>query len=129
MTQGAVVTIPDEIMFRKVMSYLATAVSVVTTKGVDYEHGAIISALSSVSMKPFLLLICLHRKSATYRAITAAEKSALSILGSDYQAVAILLASCNTNKFNFEIIERSADVTAFVKEFLVKIRRKLVETF
>jgi hypothetical protein len=34
-------TLPDEAIFRKAMSHLATGVSVVTAKGVDGEHGAI----------------------------------------------------------------------------------------
>ncbi|MEW9298098.1 hypothetical protein [Acetobacter oryzifermentans] len=38
-------TLPDEAIFRKAMSHLATGVSVVTAKGVDGEHGATTSAL------------------------------------------------------------------------------------
>lgn len=122
-------TLPDEAIFRKAMSHLATGVSVVTAKGVDGEHGATISALTSVSMEPLLLLICLHRKSATYRAIAEAGIFGLSILGSDHKDVAMLFASRNADKFNSGMIERSADGTAFVRESLVKMHCELVETF
>ena len=108
-------TISDEAIFRKAMSHLATGVSVVTAKGVDCEHGATISALTSVSMEPLLLLICLHRKSATYRAVAEAGTFGLSILGDDHKNVALLFASRNADKFNSEMIERSADGTAYVR--------------
>lgn len=122
-------TLPDEAIFRKAMSHLATGVSVVTAKGVDGEHGATISALTSVSLEPLLLLICLHRKSATYRAIAEAGTFGLSILGNDHKDIALLFASRNGDKFNSEMIERSADGTAFVRGSLVKMRCELVETF
>lgn len=66
-------------------------------------------------MEPLLLLICLHRKSATYRAITEAKTFGLNILGNDHKDIALLLASRNADKFNSEIIEHAADGTAYVR--------------
>lgn len=86
-------TLPDKTLFQKTISYLATGASVVTAKGVDGEHDATTSTLTSVSLEPLLLLICLHRKSAIYRAIAEAGTFGLSILGDDHKNVALLFTS------------------------------------
>ncbi|WP_143217180.1 hypothetical protein [Acetobacter indonesiensis] len=118
-------TLPDEIMFRKAMSYLATGVFVVPERVLTENNGTIISALPF----SFYETVSTADLPSSEECDHGGREIALSILGRYHQAVAMLLARCNTNKFNFEIIERSADVTAFVREYLVKMRCKLVETF
>lgn len=127
--KDVVMTTPNETDFRKAMSHFATGVAVVTAKGSEGEQGATISALTSVSLDPLLLLICLNRGSATYRAIAESGVFGLSILGNDHKDVAMLFASRTGDKFGSDVIERSADGTAFVRDSLVKMDCELVETF
>ncbi|WP_040507304.1 flavin reductase family protein [Gluconobacter morbifer] len=122
-------TTPHEQDFRRAMSHFATGVAVVTAKGSEGEQGATISALTSVSLDPLLLLICLHRGSSTYRAIAEAGTFGLSILNNSHKDVAMLFASRTGDKFASEVIERAEDGTVFVRDALVKMHCELVETF
>jgi flavin reductase (DIM6/NTAB) family NADH-FMN oxidoreductase RutF len=57
--------------FRRVLSKLATAVSVITTDGPTGVTGATCSAVCALSDDPSMLLACVHGKSATNAAIKA----------------------------------------------------------
>ncbi|MBS1049678.1 flavin reductase [Gluconobacter sp. NFX36] len=115
--------------FRRAMSHFATGVAVVTAKGSEGEQGATISALTSVSLDPLLLLICLHRGSSTYKAIAEAGRFGLSILNNSHKDVAMLFASRTADKFGSDVVVRSEDGTAFIDGALVQMHCELVETF
>ncbi|MBS1037981.1 flavin reductase family protein [Gluconobacter cerinus] len=115
--------------FRRAMSHFATGVAVVTAKGSEGEQGATISALTSVSLDPLLLLICLHRGSSTYKAIAEAGRFGLSILNNIHKDVAMLFASRTADKFESDVVVRAEDGTAFIDGALVQMHCELVETF
>ena len=53
----------DRAEFIKAMRRVASSVTVVTTDGVAGRHGATVSAFSSVSADPPMVLVCLHHLS------------------------------------------------------------------
>jgi flavin reductase (DIM6/NTAB) family NADH-FMN oxidoreductase RutF len=77
---------PDD--FVRAMGAAATGVTVVTTAGVAGRFGLTVSALSSVSAEPPLLLICVNRRNPSVAAITQNGRFAVNILGESQAEVA-----------------------------------------
>lgn len=72
---------PDELHFRKVMGHFATGVTIVTSRTASGEpRGLTASAVSSVSLRPLLLLVCLSRGSSTRNAVLRSGVFAVNVL-------------------------------------------------
>jgi flavin reductase (DIM6/NTAB) family NADH-FMN oxidoreductase RutF len=78
--------------FIAAMGAAATGVSVVTTEGPAGKFGLTVSAISSVSADPPLLLACVNRKSPAFAAIMQNGRFAVNLLGSNNQDVAEIFA-------------------------------------
>ena len=66
--------------FRAVFSRLATGVLVLTTEAEGGPHGMTVNAVSSVSLDPFLVLVCVEKGTVMERLIEESGLFALSIL-------------------------------------------------
>lgn len=69
--------------FRKAMGSFAAGVTVVTTCHEGRLVGTTVSAFSSVSMEPPLVMVCLKRESRTLAALSQARAFCVNILASD----------------------------------------------
>ncbi len=78
---------------RQVMGRFATGVSVVTTLSGGHDHAMTADTLTSVSLDPLLILVCVQRDSRFHDAVLAAEVFGASILGADQRAVSDWLAT------------------------------------
>ena len=74
--------------FRSAMSQAVTGVNVVTTKGSSSRYGLTVSAVSSVSTEPPMLLVCINQKNVACSAIDVNGSFAINVLGSGHQALA-----------------------------------------
>ena len=59
----------DKDTFRHVIGHFASGVTVLTTQNKGEDFGATASAVSSLSLDPPMLLVCLNRRSSTQEAI------------------------------------------------------------
>lgn len=73
--------------FLAAMAKAATAVTVVVTDGPAGRRGTTVSALSSVSAEPPLLLVCLHRLSPTCEAIAANRRFTVNLLAEQQSSI------------------------------------------
>jgi flavin reductase (DIM6/NTAB) family NADH-FMN oxidoreductase RutF len=81
---------PEE--FRDVIGHFASGVTVITAAH-DGEHkGTTASAVSSLSLEPPMVLICLNKTSSTATAVAAAGRFAVNILGEDQAEEAMRFA-------------------------------------
>jgi flavin reductase (DIM6/NTAB) family NADH-FMN oxidoreductase RutF len=71
----------DPVQFRQVMGQFATGVTVLTTVHEGRFHGMTANSVTSVSLDPLLILVCLLREARTCLAIQQAERFAVNILG------------------------------------------------
>jgi flavin reductase (DIM6/NTAB) family NADH-FMN oxidoreductase RutF len=72
--------------FRHVIGHFATGVTVITTIGPDGDPvGTTASAVTSLSLDPPLILVCLDRASATLAALIAHGAFAVNVLGARQQ--------------------------------------------
>ena len=88
---------PEE--FRDIIGHFASGVTVVTALHDDTPYGTTASAVSSLSLEPPMLLVCLNRQSSTGRAIGAARRFAVNILGEDQPDAAMRFARKGPDKF------------------------------
>lgn len=79
--------------FKQVMAHVATPVAVVTAQLDGRPAGATVSAFTSVSMTPPMILVALDRGSETLELVTASKTFGLNILGRDQHATALTFAT------------------------------------
>ena len=78
----------DENRFRDVMSRLVTGVALVTCRLDGSVHGLTVNAVSSVSLNPPLVLVCLDRRGNSHDPVIAAGAFAVSVLASHQEEMA-----------------------------------------
>lgn len=99
----------DAAAFRTLMGSFATGVAVVTTRGPAGQlAGMTASAVSSVSLAPPLLLVCVDRATDFHREIEDAAHFALSVLAADQEPL--------SRRFAAELEDRFAGVGYTVEE-------------
>lgn len=78
---------------RRAMGRFATGVAVVTTRDRGIDHAMTVNALTSVSLDPPLLLVCVEQEARFHDAVTAAGFFAVSLLQESARPVAAWLAT------------------------------------
>lgn len=87
-------------VFRHVMGALAAGVAVVTTVEESGEpRGLTTTAVTSVSLDPPLLLVCVGRQSRTLPSLRRAGRFTVNLLDAEFSAVALRFASTLDDKF------------------------------
>lgn len=85
--------------FKAALGSFASGVNVITVRAEDgAPHGMTANAFSSVSMDPFLILICVNRDTRTYRLIRQQERFGVNILGSDGRDISDYCARAGQDK-------------------------------
>ena len=75
------------------MGRFASGVTVITTRAGGADHGTTASAVSSLSMEPPMVLVCLNQTSVTQAAVREAACFAVNILGADQGDIAFQFAT------------------------------------
>ena len=90
---GGDVALPDADRFRRAMGRFATGVVVLTTRTRDVDNAMTASALTSVSLEPMLLLVCVEREARFHDAVIESGCWGVSVLSSSDRAAADWLAT------------------------------------
>ena len=85
--------------FRKGLSRFASGVTVVTCKAESGNLGLTVSAFSSLSLEPPLVLICVHACSSVHDELKEGKCFAVNILAEDQEPISRLFASKNADRF------------------------------
>jgi len=83
----------DEESFRDVLRNWASGVTVVTSRAGDEIHGMTVSAFSSVSADPPLVLVCANQASTTHEVIQKGGLFAVNILASHQEQISNVFAA------------------------------------
>lgn len=87
-------------LFRRVMSSFASGVTVITVIGPDgTPTGFTASAVTSLSLEPRMLLVCVSERSATLQAVKEAGNFVVNILSGSQQYVAQQFATRRDDRF------------------------------
>lgn len=101
----------DPVAYRRVISHFTSGVAVITTQHGGNRFGVTASAVSSLSMDPPMLLVCLNRQLATTDALSEAGVFAVNILGEKQAELAVQFATRHPDKFrDVELMNRELDV-------------------
>ena len=85
--------------FRDIMANFAASVTVVTSYWDERHHGLTVSAFTSVSLDPPLVLICIDHASHSIEALQAAGGFTVNMLREGTADVALRFASKDPDKF------------------------------
>jgi flavin reductase (DIM6/NTAB) family NADH-FMN oxidoreductase RutF len=102
--------------FKSSLGRFASGVTVVTTKDNDGKlHGLTVSAFSSVSMNPPLILVCIHKNTGSYSSFEESKAFVVNILEESQQQISNHFASHSDDKFsgqNYELNENGLPILA-----------------
>ncbi|UYB35849.1 flavin reductase [Arthrobacter koreensis] len=90
----------DQDMFRRVVGHFASGVTVITTSHDGRLYGTTASAVSSLSMDPPMMLMCLNRSSSTHDAVRAAGIYVINILADHQEDLALRFGRKGADKFS-----------------------------
>lgn len=85
--------------FRDAAGKFATGVTVITTDRAGKAYGTTVSAVSSLSMDPPMMLICLNSASQTHDMVLKSGKFAVNVLSEDQEDLAFAFARKGDSKF------------------------------
>jgi len=97
--------------FRSALGRWASGVTIVTAAAGDRIHGMTVSAFSSVSLDPPLVLVCADKASKTLEVIEAGGCFAVHVLRAGQEALSNTFASKKEEHRRFEEIEWRAGAT------------------
>ncbi|MFZ0091100.1 MAG: flavin reductase [Solirubrobacteraceae bacterium] len=86
--------------FRDVIGHFATGVTVITAVDGEEQYGTTASAISSLSLEPPMLLICMNRQSSTGAAVGRVRRFAVNILNEHQDDLARRFATKAERKFD-----------------------------
>ncbi len=89
----------DPAVFREVISNFMSGVVIVTARHEDSIQGMTVSAISSLSLEPPMLVICLNRNARTQELVHLAGTFAINILGEQQGHLADRFASRHDDRF------------------------------
>src|SRR6185369_13999825 len=82
----------DTASFRKTIGTFATGVTVVTTANEGRLHGVTANSVTSVSLDPLLLLVCVDKAAHAHAELLRCSSFGVSILAADQKDVSNLFA-------------------------------------
>ncbi len=89
----------DPIVFRQVIGNFASGVTVITTREQDTNYGLTASAVTSLTLEPPMLLVCINKNTGTQAAISRTRTFGVNILGQEQGNLAYQFAKPQSNKF------------------------------
>jgi flavin reductase (DIM6/NTAB) family NADH-FMN oxidoreductase RutF len=89
----------DQASFREAISHFASGVAVITTLHDGERVGMTASAVSSLSLDPVLLLVCINTTLKTHRAIDSSRRFVVNVLGDGQERLALHFARSVDDKF------------------------------
>lgn len=113
--------------FRNAMGHLISGVSVITTHADGVDYGLTASAVSSVSLEPPMLLVCVNQNTGTCHAISKSKSFGVNILHAEQGGVGIQFATPSDDKFRGIQISRGIDNQPLLDDALVSIECRVVE--
>ena len=120
----------DPRSFRKALGCFATGVTVVTTQHPDTQApaGVTVSAFSSLSLEPPLVLFCLGNKTSSLEAFKANGHFAINVLAEGQRDLSIRFASRSEDKWAGLKFERGLGDVPLLGGCLATLECKLVNT-
>jgi len=89
-----------ESTFRDAISLFATGVTVITSRTETGPAGMTASAVTSLSLNPVMLLVCISTRLPTHEVLESTGRFAVNVLGESDSALALRFATPGIDKFS-----------------------------
>lgn len=119
----------DPDLFRSVLGRFATGVTVVTTRDDHGDHGMTVSAFSSVSLEPPLVLVCVAHDAMMTPVITAANHFVVNILSDGQEALSRRFSSKLDDRFAGIGFSRGEHVIVILDDVLAWMECRVVNVY
>ncbi|HEX6057630.1 MAG TPA: flavin reductase family protein [Gemmatimonadaceae bacterium] len=117
----------DSALFRSVLGRFASGVTVVTTRDADgRDHGMTVSAFSSVSLEPPLVLCCIERRATMHPVLERARTFAVNILSASQEALSRRFSERENERFDGIGYERGQSGAALLEGVLAYLECRIV---
>jgi len=113
--------------FRSVAGHLASGVAVITTESGGTAFGMTVSSVTSLSLEPPLMLVCLNSAMPTSTAVDEAGAYAVNVLDRDSGELAHRFASAQKNKFAGVSTSPGSTIAPILDDALAHIECEVVE--
>jgi flavin reductase (DIM6/NTAB) family NADH-FMN oxidoreductase RutF/DNA-binding GntR family transcriptional regulator len=117
----------DGTVFRQVIGNFMSGVVVITTSHEGENHGMTVSAISSLSLEPPMLLICLNAASGTQAAVHRSGKFGVNILAEQQGHIAERFARPGTDKFAGLAVRSGATGVPLLSDALAMLECRVTE--
>jgi flavin reductase (DIM6/NTAB) family NADH-FMN oxidoreductase RutF len=115
---------------RRVMGHFATGVTVITTFSKEGKlHGLTANAVSSLSLDPPLLIICVDKKAESYACFEDSGVFTVNILGDEQEDLSRRFAVSGGEKFEGVAYRRGANGAPILSGALAHLECKLHATY
>jgi 4-nitrophenol 2-monooxygenase / 4-nitrocatechol 4-monooxygenase, reductase component len=116
---------PDK--FKHVIGHFSSGVSIITVRNSGVNFGITASAVSSVSVEPPMLLVCVNKNTGTCHAISESESFTVNIMNEAQKELALRFARANTDKFKDTDFFYGELGNPVLKEALAHLECRVVE--
>jgi flavin reductase (DIM6/NTAB) family NADH-FMN oxidoreductase RutF len=117
----------DKDLFRAVLGRFASGVTIVTTVDrAGTDHGMTVSAFSSLSLDPPLVLVCIDHGASVWPAFDSAEMFAINILSSGQEALSRRFASRDGDRFDGVGFRRGASGVVLLDDTLAAVECSVI---
>jgi flavin reductase (DIM6/NTAB) family NADH-FMN oxidoreductase RutF len=113
--------------FREVISHFASGVTVITAVHDGRPFGTTASAVSSLSLEPPMLLVCMNKQSETGRAVAESKRFGVNILGAHQVDLAKRFAQKGSDKFAEVPVTPGKSGEPLFEEALATLECRVVE--
>ncbi|MFC5588919.1 flavin reductase [Sporosarcina soli] len=117
----------DNLVFRDVIGHFASGVTVITTKHEGTNYGVTASAVSSLSVDPPMLLVCINQATGTCNAISKQKVFGVNILHEDQGDIALQFARPSADKFKGIDITEGKLGEPILKDTLAHLECRVVQ--
>jgi flavin reductase (DIM6/NTAB) family NADH-FMN oxidoreductase RutF len=115
---------------RRVMGHFATGVTVITTMSKEGKlHGLTANAVSSLSLDPPLLIICVDKKAESYSCFEDSKVFTVNILADDQEDISRRFAVSGGEKFEGVAYRRGANGAPILNGALAHLECKLYASY
>ncbi len=114
-------------VFRDVIGHFATGVTIVTARDGDTDFGVTASAVTSLSLDPPMLLVCLNKQSRTRGAVSRSGSFAVNILDERQGPLALRFATDRDDKFDGVSLRRGDLAHPLLEDALAHLECRVVE--
>lgn len=117
----------DASEFRHVVGHLTSGVSVITTSSGGRRSGMTASSVTSLSMNPPMMLVCIHQDAPTAKVVSESGRFAINVLSEEGADLAQQFATPSDDKFRGVSVREGRAKLPLLEEALAHLECEVIE--